>query len=52
MIMANHKFLPKRIFELINLTELENRASIKMILGNEINEKLDLLYAIGTFAKG
>ena len=52
MIMANHQFLPKRIFELINLTELENRASIKMILGNEINEKLDLLNAIGTFAKG
>ncbi|TKJ20490.1 MAG: hypothetical protein CEE43_12490 [Promethearchaeota archaeon Loki_b32] len=52
MIIARHKYLPKRIFELFNLTELENRASVKMILGNEINEKLDLLYAIGTFAKG
>ena len=43
---------PKRIFELFNLTELEDRASVKMIHGKEITEKLDLLYAIGTYAKG
>jgi len=52
MILAKHQYFPRRIFELFNLTELENRASIKMIFGKEINEKLDLLYAIGTFAKG
>jgi len=52
MIIAKHQYFPKRIFELYNLTELENRASIKMILGKEIKEELDLLYAIGTFAKG
>jgi len=52
MIIANHQYFPKKIFELFNLTELENRASIKMILGRDVKEKLDLLYAIGTFAKG
>jgi GNAT superfamily N-acetyltransferase len=52
MIIAKHQYLPKRIFELFNFTELENRTSIKMILGKEIKAKLDLLYAIGTFAKG
>lgn len=52
MIIAKHQYFPNRIFELFNLTELENRASVKMILGKEIKKKLDLLYAIGTFAKG
>ncbi len=52
MILAKHQYFPKRIFELFNLTELENRASVKMILGKKIKKKLDLLYAIGTFAKG
>ena len=52
MIIAKHQYFPKRIFELFNLTELENRASVKMILGKDINKELDLLYIIGTFAKG
>jgi GNAT superfamily N-acetyltransferase len=52
LIIAKHQHLPKRVFELMNLTEIENRASIKMILGKKINNKLDLQYAIGTFAKG
>lgn len=52
MIIAKHQYFPNRIIELFNLTELENRGSVKMTLGKEIKEKLDLLYAIGTFAKG
>ncbi|MCK4379623.1 MAG: GNAT family N-acetyltransferase [Candidatus Lokiarchaeota archaeon] len=52
MIIAKHQYLPKRIFEMFNLTELENRASVKMVYGKEIKKELDLLYAIGTFAKG
>jgi len=52
MILANHQYFPKKIFELFNLNELENRASVKMISGKEIKLNLDLLYAIGTFAKG
>ncbi|MEE9378954.1 MAG: GNAT family N-acetyltransferase [Candidatus Lokiarchaeia archaeon] len=52
MIIAKHQYLPKRIFELFNLTELENRASVKMVYGKKIKKELDLLYAIGTFAKG
>jgi len=52
IIIAKHQYLPKRIFESINLIELENRASVKMIYGKEISENLDLLYAIGTYAKG
>ncbi len=52
LIIAKHQYFPKRIFELFNLTELENRACIKMLLGKEIKIKLDLLYTIGTFAKG
>ncbi|UCC19644.1 MAG: GNAT family N-acetyltransferase [Promethearchaeota archaeon] len=52
MIIAHHQYFPKRIFNLFNLIELENRASVKMVYGKEIPEKLDLLYAIGTYAKG
>ena len=52
LIIARHQYFPEEIFELFNLIELENRASVKMMLGKEIKKKLDLLYAIGTFAKG
>ncbi|MFW9998805.1 MAG: GNAT family N-acetyltransferase [Candidatus Hodarchaeota archaeon] len=52
IIIAQHQNLPKRIFELIYLTKFENGPSIKMVLGKEIKTELDLLYAIGTFAKG
>ncbi len=52
MIIAKHQYFPNRIIKLFNLTELENRGSVKMTLGKEIKEDLDLLYAIGTFAKG
>ena len=52
MIIAKHQYMPKKIFELFNLTELENRASVKMVYGKEISENLNLLYGIGTYAKG
>jgi N-acetylglutamate synthase-like GNAT family acetyltransferase len=51
IIITKHQSLPDRIFELIELTEVENGASLKMIIGKKISENLDLLYAIGTFAK-
>ncbi|MFX1586719.1 MAG: GNAT family N-acetyltransferase [Promethearchaeota archaeon] len=52
IIIAKHQSLPNKIFELIELTEVENGASLKMVYGKSISENLDLLYAIGTFAKG
>ncbi len=51
IIITNHQSLPKKIFELIELIEVENGASLKMTYGKSISENLDLLYAIGTFAK-
>jgi hypothetical protein len=52
MIIAKHQYFPKRIFKLFNLTELEDKASVKMILGKKLAEHLNLLYAICTYAKG
>ncbi|MFW9947107.1 MAG: GNAT family N-acetyltransferase [Candidatus Odinarchaeota archaeon] len=52
IIIAKHQSLPQKIFELIKLTEIENGASLKMVYRKNISENLDLLYAIGTFAKG
>lgn len=51
IIITRHQSLPNRIFELIELTEVENGASLKMTYGKSIAENLDLLFAIGTFAK-
>ena len=52
MIIAHHKYLPKEVFESIKLVKQENGANIKMVNGKKISENLDLLYAIGTYAKG
>lgn len=52
MIIAKHQYLPKRIFESVKLVKQENGANVKMVYGKEIAENLDLLYAIGTYAKG
>jgi GNAT superfamily N-acetyltransferase len=52
LIIANHEHLPQRIFNSINLVKKENEASLKMAYGKELSENLDLLYAIGTYAKG
>ncbi|MFX1358880.1 MAG: GNAT family N-acetyltransferase [Promethearchaeota archaeon] len=51
IIITKHQSLSKEIFELIELTEIENGASLKMTYGKNLSENLDLLYAIGTFAK-
>jgi GNAT superfamily N-acetyltransferase len=52
LIIANHKFLPKGIIKSLKLTEKEDGASLKMVYGKDLLENLDLLYAIGTYAKG
>ena len=52
LIITEHQKLPKKIFESIRLTKHENQGSLKMIYGKIISERLDLLYAIGTYAKG
>ncbi|MBA7711401.1 hypothetical protein ES703_120362 [subsurface metagenome] len=52
MIIAHHNYLPKEVFESVKLVKQENGANVKMVYGKEIVENLDLLYAIGTYAKG
>ncbi|UCD00706.1 MAG: GNAT family N-acetyltransferase [Promethearchaeota archaeon] len=52
LIIAEHQEIPKKIFESIKLTRHQNQGSLKMIYGKFISERLDLLYAIGTYAKG
>lgn len=51
-IIAEHQYLPKEFFKTMTFTKMEDRGSVKMVCGKEIPEKLNLLYAIGTFAKG
>lgn len=52
MIIPEHQNLPKKFFDAIELTKLGKDTSIKMGYGKKVPEKLDLLYAIGTYAKG
>ncbi len=52
LIIANHKHFPKRIIKSMNLIKNEDTSSIKMVHGKELSENLDLLYCIGTYAKG
>jgi len=52
LIIAKHKNFPKRIIESMNLIKKGNDANLKMVYGKELFENLDLLYAIGTYAKG
>ncbi|MFX1328843.1 MAG: GNAT family N-acetyltransferase [Promethearchaeota archaeon] len=52
LIIANHKNFPKRIIKSMNLIKKEDASSIKMVYGRELSENLDLLYCIGTYAKG
>jgi len=51
-IIAEHQYLSKEFFKTMKFTKMEDRGSVKMVCGKEIPEKLNLLYAIGTFAKG
>ncbi|MGB5910760.1 MAG: GNAT family N-acetyltransferase [Promethearchaeia archaeon] len=51
IIITRHQSMPNKIFELIKLIEVESGTSLKMIYGKKISENLDLLFAIGTFAK-
>ena len=55
---ANHIIVPKHskfsysLFDLIKLTERGDEMNLKMIYGKNILQKLDYLYALGTYAKG
>jgi hypothetical protein len=51
-ILACHKYFPKTIIRSMNLTRKEDGANIKMVYGKELSENLELLYSIGTYAKG
>ncbi len=52
IIIPKHSQFPSKIFELVNLTERDDDSNLKMIYGKEVAQKLDLFYAIGTYAKG
>ena len=52
LIIAEHQQLPNKIFKLIKLTKNKIKPSLKMSYGKTISENLDLVYAIGTYAKG
>lgn len=52
LIIAEHQQLPNKIFKLIKLTKNKIKPSLKMLYGKTISENLDLIYAIGTYAKG
>ncbi|MFW9828531.1 MAG: GNAT family N-acetyltransferase [Candidatus Thorarchaeota archaeon] len=52
LIIANPEHLPLEYFKLIELEAQEEASSLKMVYGKEILENPDLIYAIGTYAKG
>ncbi len=52
LIIAKHKNFPKKIVESMNLMKKQDGSSLKMVYGKQLSENLDLLYAIGTYAKG
>lgn len=52
LIIAHHKYLPKVVFEFVKLVIQEIGANLKMTYGKEISGNLDLLYMIGTYARG
>ena len=52
LIIAEHQFLQKRIFKSIKIAKQEIKPSLKMLCGKPISDNLNLLYAIGTYAKG
>lgn len=51
IILTEHNKLPKEIFDVINLTRVENGSNLRMTYGDKILESLDLVYATATFAK-
>jgi GNAT superfamily N-acetyltransferase len=51
-ILACHNNFPKTIITSMNLTKKEDGANLKMVYGKELSENLELLYSIGTYAKG
>lgn len=52
MIVPKHSKIPNKLFNLIELTEREDEANLKMIYGKNLQQKLDYFYALGTYAMG
>ncbi|GAH13833.1 unnamed protein product [marine sediment metagenome] len=52
LIIPNYPSLQNKISGITFLTESKEAPNLKMVYGEEIPEKLDYLYSIGTYAKG
>ena len=52
LILPYHHFLQNKISSITSLIESKETPNLKMVYGEEIPEKLDYLYSIGTYAKG
>jgi len=52
IILPKHSKLTNKLFDLIDSTEKENDVNLKMVFGKNLSQKLEYLYAIGTYAKG
>jgi N-acetylglutamate synthase-like GNAT family acetyltransferase len=52
IIVPKHTKFPNRIFDLIDSNERVDEVNLKMIYGKNILQKLDYIYALGTYAKG
>ena len=52
LIIPYHPSLQNKISSITHLIERKEAPNLKMVYGEEIQEKLDYLYSIGTYAKG
>ena len=52
LIIPYHPSLQNKISRITHLTESKESPNLKMVYGEEIQEKLDYLYSIGTYARG
>lgn len=52
MIIPKHPHFKNKILTVTKLTEKEDSLNLKMVFGQKISEKLDYIYAIGSYAKG
>lgn len=52
LIIPHHPSLQKKISSMTHFTEGKEAPNLKMVYGEETQEKLDYLYSIGTYAKG
>jgi hypothetical protein len=52
MIVPKHTKFPNKLFNFLDSIENENEVNLKMIYGKNLSQKLNYLYALGTYAKG